>query len=102
MCEYTNYINLTEALNLGLFDDVPYKYLKKVLDHTINRAEYYFYVDIKDISSNNHSGFVTEFKFTIENCKITKILKYNCVSDIAFAISKLIEEEEEEEEEEEF
>ena len=36
---YTNYININDALWFNLFDEIPYKWLKEVLDPEMNRDE---------------------------------------------------------------
>ena len=46
---YTNCISIETALYFDLFDDIPYKWLKLILDPSVDREDYDFEVEIEDI-----------------------------------------------------
>jgi hypothetical protein len=114
MTNYTNCITLEQMEYLDLFDNIPYKVVKKIvkLDDETD-----FEVEIKDLP--NDSGYMcsTSFKFTLEidisqgslPLMVEKhycvIKEYNSSSPMAMFIDENLayptDEEEEEEEEEE-
>jgi len=115
---YTNCINITDALWFGLFDDVPYKWLKEVLDKKMDWDEYDFEVEITDVPLERELGEVmegglcaTKFDFELRwNDEIwgsekkwktqtfTKIIEYNCSGEVALKLCKMDDDYEEEEE----
>mgnify|MGYP001264516994 CR=1 FL=1 len=69
---YTNCINLNYAINeLDLFDNIEYKYLKKLLNPSVDYDDYDFEVDIQDNPDNEKPRFetycITVVKFDLEN-----------------------------------
>ena len=106
---YTNCINITQALYFDLFDDISYKWLKLVLDPSVDRDEYDFEVDIEDLPSDRPTFAIV--KFTFELAKVddvrwgrtryshktfTKTIEYNTSSELAMMLSGMVGEEEDE------
>ena len=124
---YTNCISIEKALYFDLFDDIPYKWLKLILDPSVDREEYDFEVIIEDIPvekvvegffitspdcrttftfdlkmsktkpSYNANGYTTEYITKT----FTKTIEYGSSSTFAMTLLDMKEEEEEEEEEDE-
>jgi len=112
MTNYTNCIPLATAKWLDLFDDVPYKYLKELLEE---EEDYDFIVEIEDMPCDRVAWCKTSFTFTIEykiydiinNSKkrekeFTVIKEYNGSSLMALTIIGLQYPDEEEEESDEW
>jgi len=103
---YTNCIPLATAKWLDLFDDIPYKYLKKLLEEEDD-----FIVEIEDMPCDRVAWCKTSFTFTLEyeaefndnnlEKEFTVIKEYNCSSSMACTIINLECPEESDEEEEE-
>ena len=110
MTNYTNCLSLEQMEYLDLFDNIPYKDIKKIVKMDDDTD---FQVEIKDLP--NDSGYMcsTSFKFTIEidisqgslPLMVEKhycvIKEYNSSSEMALYILTFVEEEEEEESSEE-
>ena len=113
---YTNCINMHHIEYLDLFDDLPYKYVKSIINcckTDEDKWEYDFEVDIKDLDCDRVAWCKTKFTFTLEidvsggslplmvDKKFVVIKEYNSSSPMALYICENLDEEEEEEEEEE-
>ena len=100
---------------LGLFDDLPYKYVKSIINcckTDEDKMEYDFEVDIEDLDAVNDWTCSTSFTFTLKidvsrgslplmvDKKFVVIKEYNSSSPMAMYICENLYEEEEEEEEE--
>ena len=106
MANYTNCITLEQMEWLELFDEIPYKVVKKLVKL---HDETDFEVEIKDLP--NDSGYMcsTSFTFKLEidisqgslplmvEKEYCVIKEYNSSSGMALSILNLVEEEEEEE-----
>ena len=110
---YSNHISVTQALYFDLFDDIPHKWLKEVLNPKNDNNEYYFEIEIEDLEHDKEAYGKVKFTFYLtmeyDECfgkkyyyskKYEKIIEYKISSGIALALMELNEEEEEEEEEE--
>ena len=110
---YTNCISIEKALYFDLFDDIPYKWLKLILDPSIDREEYDFEVEIEDLPCARIAFCITKFTFDLrmvddirfgvthyKTATVTKTIEYNNSSELAMTLCDMKEEEEEEEEEE--
>ena len=64
---YTNCINLNIAIELDLFDNIEFKYLKKLLNPSVDYDDYDFEVDIQDIGTTSNGYAITVVKFDLEN-----------------------------------
>jgi hypothetical protein len=110
--EYTNCLTLEQMEYLDLFDEIPYKVVKKLvkLDDDTD-----FEVEIKDLPNDDYNKRFTSFKFTLEvdisgGCLPLMVEKHYCVikeydgsSPMAMFIDEnLVEEEEDEEDFEDF
>ncbi len=97
MC-YTNCITLTTALELDLFENIEYKYLKKLLnigvDASIDYDEYDFEVEIENIPDDTIEAWecCTRITFEIEDKKYEKLYTYNNSSITALQFANLYEE----------
>ena len=113
MANYTNCITLEQMEWLDLFDEIPYKVVKKLVKL---HDETDFEVEIKDLPNDDYKMCSTSFKFTLEidisqgslPLMVEKhycvIKEYNSSSLMAMYIGENLvypESEEEEEEEEE-
>ena len=110
MANYTNCITLEQMEWLDLFDEIPYKVVKKLVKL---HDETDFEVEIKDLQHDDYNKCFTSFKFTLEidisqgslPLMVEKhycvIKEYNGSSPMAMYIGENLKEEEEEEEEEE-
>jgi len=100
---------------LGLFDDLPYKYVKSIINcckTDEDKMEYDFEVDIEDLDCDRDTWCKTKFTFTLKinvsrgslplmvDKKFVVIKVYNSSSPMAMYICENLYEEEEEEEEE--
>ena len=65
---YTNCISIEKALYFDLFDDIPYKWLKLILDPSIDMEEYDFEVEIEDLPVEK---VVEGFFITSPDCRTT-------------------------------
>jgi hypothetical protein len=127
MTKYDNCISIEKALYFDLFDDIDYKWLKLILDPSVDREEYDFEVEIEDIPVEEViEGFFkispecrTTFTFDLKMAKrrpsynangytteyitktFTKTIDYDGSSAIAMTLCGMKDNEEEEEEEEE-
>jgi len=119
---YTNCINLNYAINeLDLFDNIEYKYLKKLLNPSVDYDDYDFEVDIQDNPDDEKPRFetycITVVKFDLENPKydaedpwcrenkyirFTKRYEYNGSSIMGLNFGNLWIDEETSDEEEEY
>ena len=127
MTNYTNCISIEKALYFDLFDDIDYKWLKLILDPSVDREEYDFEVEIEDIPveeviegffkispecrttftfdlkmaqtrpSFNANGYITEYITKT----FTKTIDYDRTSAIARTLYDMKDNEDDEEEEEE-
>lgn len=95
---YVKFMSAEQMNFFGLFDNIPYKYIKNINNDTI------IIVDIKDIKKENDTIYKkTSFKFVlifntdsdISPCYFIKkykiILKYKETSSMAFKMLDLIE-----------
>ena len=113
---YTNCINITDALWFDLFDEVPYKWLKEVLDKKMDWDEYDFEVEITDVPATRtgQQYCATKFKFDLrwndetwfgekkwKTKTFTKTIEYNGSSPVALKLCGMTDESDEEEEDEE-
>jgi hypothetical protein len=111
MTNYTNCLTLEQMEYLDLFDNIPYKVVKKIVKMDDDTD---FEVEIKDLPHDDYNKCSTSFKFTLEidisdGCLPLMVEKHYCVikeydgsSPMAMFIGEnLVEEEEEEEEEKE-
>ena len=65
---YINCISLNYAINeLDLFDNIEYKYLKKLLNPSVDYDDSDFEVDIQDIGMTSNGYAITVVKFDLEN-----------------------------------
>lgn len=108
--DYTNCITLEQMLWLELFDEVPYKHIKKILKM---HGETDFEVEIVNIPNNENlcpTWCTTSFKFLLEidisqgslplmvEKRFTVIKSYSSSSPMAlYILENLVEEESEEE-----
>tara|TARA_R110000751_G_scaffold20203_1_gene59517 strand:- start:3887 stop:4531 length:645 start_codon:yes stop_codon:yes gene_type:complete len=106
MANYTNCITLEQMEWLDLFDEIPYKVVKKLvkLDGDTD-----FEVEIKDLQHDDYNKCFTSFKFTLEidisqgslplmvDKHYCVIKEYNGSSSMAMYIGENLKEEEEEE-----
>ena len=105
--EYTNCIHNDEIAYLDLFDDIPYKYIK----HIVNDIDYDLHVEITDVECDRVAWCKTKFEFQLKinisqgssplyvHKKFEVIKEYNNSSPMAlFMLDLQIEDEEEEEE----
>ena len=106
MNTYTNNLNMCHIEYLGLFDDLPYKYVKSIINcckTDEQKMEYDFEVDIEDLALGTWCK--TAFRFSLEIDRVIKhfvvIKEYDLSSPMAIYISENLYEEEEEEEEDE-
>ncbi len=109
MTNYTNCIPLATAKWLDLFDDIPYKYLKKLLEEEDD-----FIVEIEDMPCDRVAWCKTSFTFTLDinvsggslplmvKKEFTVIKEYNGSSPMALTIMGLQYPDEEEEESDEW
>jgi len=65
MANYTDCIPLATAKWLELFDDIPYKYVKKLLEKNIDEDEYELQVEIEDLPPFGNRC-KTSFTFTLD------------------------------------
>jgi len=90
MSNYTNRLSLEQMEYFDLFDEIPYKFIKKLVKMD---SETDFEVDIEDIECDIIAYCKTKFTFTITINDIDKtfekILHYNSSSPIAIAIMEL-------------
>ena len=111
---YTNCISIEKALYFDLFDDIPYKWLKEVIDPSIDREEYDFEVEIEDLPCNREAfckvkftfelRMVDDVRFGITHYKtktFTKTIEYNGSSAFALTLCGMTSYDDTEEEEEE-
>ena len=70
---YTNCISLNIAIELDLFDNIEYKYLKKLLNPSVDYDDYDFEVDIQRNPDDEEPMFeyycIKVVKFDLENPK---------------------------------
>ena len=115
MTNYTNCLTLEQMEWLDLFDEIPYKVVKKIVKMD---DETDFEVEIKDIPIDDYNRCSTSFTFKLEinisqGClplmvekEYCVIKEYNCSSPMAMYIGENLvyptDEEEEEEEEREY
>ena len=112
---YTNCISLNIAINeLDLFDNIEFKYLKKLLNPSVDYDDYDFEVDIQENPDNEKPMFeyycITVVNFDLENpsydaedpwcrenkyIRFTKRYEYNGSSIRALQFMDLYEESEE-------
>ena len=119
---YTNCISIEKALYFDLFDDIPYKWLKLILDPSVDREEWDFEVEIEDIPVEKEvEGFFitspdcrTTFTFELKMVDyvrfgethyktktFTKTIEYGCSSGFAMTLGDMVRDDDTEEEEEE-
>ena len=108
---YLNCISITQALYFDLFDDIPYKWLKEVLNPKNNNNEYDFEIELEVLEHDREAYRKIKFTFELRmkydeekyyyTKKFEKIIEYNTSSEIALELREFNKEEEEEEEEEE-
>ena len=108
MTNYTNCLTLEQMEYLDLFDNIPYKVVKKLVKL---HDETDFEVEIKDLQHDDYNKRFTSFKFTLEvdisdGCLPLMVEKHYCVikeydgsSPMAMFIGENLVEEEEDEEE---
>jgi len=114
MTNYTNCISIETALYFDLFDDISYKWLKLILDPSVDREENDFEVEIEDLPCTRECYCITKFTFELKMVdyirmgstyyktkKFSKTIEYNGSSGLAMTICELKEDEEHEEEDEE-
>ena len=77
---YTNCINIEQALYFDLFDDIPYKWLKLILDPSIDREEWDFEVEIEDIPVEKE----VDIAFITSPCRTTFTFDLKLVDDVRF------------------
>lgn len=107
---YSNCINITQALYFNLFDDISYKWLKLVLDPSVDRDEYDFKVEIEDLPCDRPAFAIV--KFTFELAKVDDVrwgrthcshkifwntIEYNTSSELAMMLCGMVVEDSEEE-----
>lgn len=101
---YTNCISLKQALYFDLFDDIRYKWLKLVLNPTVDDFEYDIEVEIEDLPCDRPAFAIV--KFTFELAKVddvilgrtryshktfTKTIEYNTSSELAMMLSDMVD-----------
>jgi len=116
--QYTNCISLNTAINeLDLFDNIEFKYLKKLLNPSVDYDNYDFEVYIEENPDDEEpiSRYcITVVKFDLENpnynpkdswcrenkyIRFTKRYEYNCSSIMALNFMNLVIEDSEDEDE---
>ena len=114
---YTNCLNFCDIDYLDLFDDIPFKYAKSIINQNRNKDEWIdfdFQVEIEDLECDRDTWASIKITFNLEidvsggslPLMVTKkyevIKEYNTSSPMAMYIGEnLIDEEEETDEEEE-
>lgn len=106
--EYNNCISITQALYFDLFDNISYKWLKLILDPSIDRDEWDFQVHIEDLDCEIQGYCITKFTFDLKISKITssynangftteyktktftKTIEYQCSSPFDIALCEMI------------
>ena len=76
---YPNCISIEQALYFDLFDDINYKWLKLILDPSIDRDEWDFEVEIEDIPVEKE---VEGFFITSPDCRTTFTFDLRKVDDV--------------------
>lgn len=112
MGKYTNCITINQALYFDLFDDIPYKWLKLVLDLSIDRDEYDFEVNIEDLPCDRPAHCIVKFTFVLRKEDdvlfgetryttkgFTKTIEYNGSSYLALTLCGMVGEDSENENE---
>ena len=117
MSNYTNCISITQALYFDLFDNIEYKWLKLVLDPSIDRDEWDFEVEIEDLPCDRLAFCKIKFTFELQMKKherwaidveeyyetktFTKTFEYNGSSAFAMTLCDMIADNDSEEDENE-
>jgi len=96
---YTNCLRLSTIKYLDLLDDVPYKYIKSIIDEDDDEDTYD--VEITDLESDRVGYCKTQFKLTLQvnisegtlplyvDKTFTSVIEYNNSSYIAMTLSDL-------------
>jgi len=111
---YTNNINYYTIDYLDLFDDIPFKYVKSIVNQNKTEEdwiEFEFQVEIEDVECNRLAWCATKFTFDLEvettngsihNKTFVVIKEYNTSSPMAmYIVENLYEEDDEDDEEDE-
>jgi len=112
---YRNFITLNDALYFNLFDEIPYRQVKSLLEPNEDRDEADFEVEIDNLPYDRPAYGKVRFSFTLtvdinvngslsimRNKSFEKIIEYNTSSCYALKLLDLqIEEEDENEDDEE-
>jgi hypothetical protein len=112
---YTNLISLNDALYFGLFDEIPFRQVKRFFDEGVNRDECDFEVYIENLPCDIPAWGKVLFEFSLmvldinengmltimTNKRFTKEFGYNTSSCYALLLSSLQIDEDEEEKEDE-
>lgn len=80
MTNYTNCISIDKALYFDLFDDIDYKWLKLILDPSIDRQEWDFEVEIEDKPVEKD----VDMRF---DCRTTFTFELKKIDDVRFGIT---------------
>ena len=109
---YTNNINYYTIDYLDLFDDIPFKHVKSIVNQNKNEddwVDFDFEVEIEDVECDRVAWCATKFTFELEikttygsihNKTFVVVKEYNGSSPMAMYIGENLYYEDEEEEEE--
>lgn len=113
MTNYDNCISIEKALYFDLFDDIDYKWLKLILDPSVDREEYDFEVEIEDLPCDREAFCITKFTFELKMVdfirwgkthyktkKFSKTIEYNGSSALAMTLSGMVRDDDTEDEDE--
>ena len=114
MTNYTNCISIETALYFDLFDDISYKWLKLILDPSVDREENDFEVEIEDLPCDRQAWCIVKFTFELKMVDdirlgethyktktFSKTIEYNGSSALAMTLCGMVAEDDTEDEEEE-
>lgn len=101
---YNNCISIEQALHFNLFDDISYKWLKLVLDPSVDMDEYDFEVEIEDLPCDRPAFAIVKFTFELAKVddvilgrtryshkKFTKTIEYNTSSELSMMLCGMVD-----------
>ena len=114
MTNYTNCISIETALYFDLFDDISYKWLKLILDPSVDREENDFEVEIEDLPCTRECYCIVKFTFELrmvdyirwgethyKTKTFSKTIEYNGSSALAMTLCGMVRDDDTEDEDEE-
>jgi hypothetical protein len=109
--KYDNCISIEKALYFDLFDGIEFKWLKEVLDPSIDREEYDFEVEIEDLPCSRLAFCIVKFTFELrmvdyirwgethyKTKTFSKTIEYNGSSALAMTLCGMVRDDDTEDE----